>query len=58
MRRKEQRLSSVKGPPLDQIDVEVAVVVVVEERCTCAHDLRHVVVAGGARDVLEVQPDV
>ena len=56
-RRKQRLLARLELAPLHQINVQVAVVVVVEQRHARAHDLRHEVFARGAIEVVEVEAD-
>jgi hypothetical protein len=56
-RRKQRLLAWLELGSLHQINVQVAVVVVVEQRHPRAHDLRHEVFAGGAVEVVELDPD-
>ena len=56
-RRIEQFAVAVKPCALDQIDVESAVVIVIEQGHARAHDLGHVVAAGGEIEVAEVESE-
>ena len=53
-RRGQQRRAGAEHPTLHQIDVEIAVVVVVEERDAWRHDFRLVELAAHAVEVDEV----
>ena len=48
-------VAGVEGGALQEVDVEVAVVVVVEERDAGSGDFRQVVFAGGSGDVLKAE---
>ncbi len=54
-RGREERFAAVEGRALHQIDVQVAVVIVVEQRHAGTHDLGHVVTPGGTVEVMKVE---
>ena len=56
--REEQRPPGLQRAALDQIHIEIAVVVVVEEGGPGAHDFRHEVLTGRSGDVVEVETDL
>src|SRR5216683_4604398 len=50
-------LSRVDHRALHHIDVQVAVIVVIEEGDTCSHNFGHVVLPRGTREMTELQPN-